>query len=70
MVKCASALKASISLGGRAGRAATLRVCAPIVGATKPAHVQDAVAAVDVTLTADEVARLESRYRPHPVLGH
>jgi aryl-alcohol dehydrogenase-like predicted oxidoreductase len=45
-------------------------VCAPIVGATKPGHVEDAVAAVDMTLTDDEVARLETPYRPHPVLGH
>ncbi|HVQ97024.1 MAG TPA: aldo/keto reductase [Mycobacteriales bacterium] len=45
-------------------------VTAPIVGATKLGHLQDAVAAVDVTLTADEVARLEAPYRPHPVLGH
>jgi aryl-alcohol dehydrogenase-like predicted oxidoreductase len=45
-------------------------VTAPIVGATKLGHLQDAVAAVDVTLTADEVQRLEECYRPHPVLGH
>jgi 1-deoxyxylulose-5-phosphate synthase len=45
-------------------------VTAPIVGATKLAHVEDAVAAVDVTLDAEEVARLEAPYRPHRVLGH
>jgi 1-deoxyxylulose-5-phosphate synthase len=45
-------------------------VTAPIVGATKLAHVEDAVAAVDVTLDAEEVARLEASYRPHRVLGH
>ncbi|HEX6686335.1 MAG TPA: aldo/keto reductase [Candidatus Limnocylindrales bacterium] len=45
-------------------------VCAPIVGATKPQHLTDAVASVDVTLTADEIARLEAGYRPHPILGH
>jgi 1-deoxyxylulose-5-phosphate synthase len=45
-------------------------VTAPIVGATKLRHIDDALAAVDLTLDADEVARLEGSYRPHPVLGH
>ena len=45
-------------------------VTAPIVGATKPGHVEDAVAAVDVELTDDEIAALEAPYVPHPVLGH
>jgi aryl-alcohol dehydrogenase-like predicted oxidoreductase len=45
-------------------------VTAPIVGATKLGHLEDAIAAVDITLTDDEVARLEAPYRPHPVLGH
>jgi len=45
-------------------------VSAPIVGATKLAHLEDAVAAVEVTLGEEEVARLEAPYRPHPVLGH
>ncbi|MEV0401242.1 aldo/keto reductase [Actinoallomurus sp. NPDC050550] len=45
-------------------------VCAPIVGATKPEHVDDAVAAVGVALTEEEVARLEAPYRPHRVIGH
>ena len=45
-------------------------VVAPIVGATKLQHVGDAVAAVDVRLSADEVDRLEAPYRPHPILGH
>ena len=39
-------------------------VTAPIVGATKHQHLTDAVAALDVTLTDDEVARLESPYTP------
>ncbi len=43
---------------------------APIVGATKPGQIDDAVAAVDVTLTGDEVAALEVPYVPHPILGH
>jgi aryl-alcohol dehydrogenase-like predicted oxidoreductase len=45
-------------------------VTAPIVGATKLAHLEDAVAATDLTLTDEELSRLESPYRPHPVLGH
>jgi aryl-alcohol dehydrogenase-like predicted oxidoreductase len=45
-------------------------VTAPIVGATKLRHLEDAIAAIDVTLGEDEVARLEAPYRPHPVLGH
>jgi 1-deoxyxylulose-5-phosphate synthase len=45
-------------------------VTAPIVGATKPGHLDDAVAAVDVRLSEEETARLEAPYRPHPVLGH
>ena len=39
-------------------------VTAPIVGATKPHHLQDAVAALDLTLTADEIAALEDPYVP------
>ena len=45
-------------------------VTAPIVGATKRAHIEDALAAEKLELTADETRRLEERYRPHPVLGH
>ncbi len=45
-------------------------VSAPIVGATKPAHLEDAVAAVDLRLDAAEVERLEAPYQPHPVAGH
>jgi 1-deoxyxylulose-5-phosphate synthase len=45
-------------------------VTAPIVGATKPGHLEDALAAEDLVLTEDEVRRLEELYVPHPVLGH
>ncbi len=45
-------------------------VTAPIVGATKDAHVEDALAAEELELTADEVTRLEERYVPHAVSGH
>ena len=45
-------------------------VTAPIVGATKLAHLEDALAAAELTLSPGEVARLEEPYVPHPVLGH
>ncbi|MGI8718248.1 MAG: aldo/keto reductase [Lapillicoccus sp.] len=44
-------------------------VTAPIVGATKPEHLTDAVAALDVQLTDDEVTALEAPYRPHAPAG-
>ena len=44
-------------------------VTAPIVGATKPVHLEEALAAVDLTLAAEEVAALEAPYRPHAVRG-
>jgi aryl-alcohol dehydrogenase-like predicted oxidoreductase len=44
-------------------------VAAPIVGATKPHHLEDAVAALSVKLTLDEVASLEEPYIPHPIMG-
>src|SRR5271169_1199474 len=45
-------------------------VTAPIVGATRLGHIGDALAAVQLTLTEEEVRRLEEPYLPHPVLGH
>ena len=45
-------------------------VTAPIVGATKLGHLEDALAAAELELTDAEIARLEEPYRPHPVLGH
>ncbi|HET7070237.1 MAG TPA: aldo/keto reductase [Nocardioides sp.] len=45
-------------------------VTSPIVGVTRPEHLTDAVAAVDLGLTADEVAELGSGYVPHAVAGH
>ncbi|MCB2082556.1 MAG: aldo/keto reductase [Sphingomonadaceae bacterium] len=44
-------------------------VTSPIIGATKPKHIDDAVAALDIELTDDEVRRLEEPYQPHPVMG-
>jgi aryl-alcohol dehydrogenase-like predicted oxidoreductase len=45
-------------------------VTAPIVGATKLAHLEDALAAAALALSPEEIERLEEPYRPHPVLGH
>ncbi|HEU4812132.1 MAG TPA: aldo/keto reductase [Nocardioides sp.] len=45
-------------------------VTSPIVGVTKPQHLNDAVAAVDLELTADEIEELGSGYLPHPIAGH
>jgi aryl-alcohol dehydrogenase-like predicted oxidoreductase len=44
-------------------------VAAPIVGATAESHIDDAVAALSIELTAEEVQRLEQPYRPHQVVG-
>lgn len=44
-------------------------VSAPIVGTTKPHHLEDAVAALSVKLTPEIIAGLEAPYVPHPVLG-
>jgi aryl-alcohol dehydrogenase-like predicted oxidoreductase len=44
-------------------------VAAPIVGATKPQHLDDAVAALSVRLTQEEIAALEAPYVPHAVTG-
>jgi 1-deoxyxylulose-5-phosphate synthase len=43
---------------------------APIVGASKPHHLDDAIAAVNVKLSAEEIARLEEPYVPHAIAGH
>lgn len=45
-------------------------VVAPIVGATRESHLEDAIGAFDVHLTAEDVAYLEEPYVPHPVVGH
>ena len=44
-------------------------VTAPIIGATKLSHLDDAISAVDLTLTAEEIATLEAPYRPKAVQG-
>jgi aryl-alcohol dehydrogenase (NADP+) len=45
-------------------------VAGPIIGASKPGQLEAAVAALDVKLSREEIARLEAPYEPHPVLGH
>ncbi|WP_209125144.1 aldo/keto reductase [Alkalihalobacillus sp. BA299] len=45
-------------------------VTAPIIGATKISHLEDAVGGLSVKLTAEEIAILEEPYIPHPIVGH
>jgi aryl-alcohol dehydrogenase-like predicted oxidoreductase len=45
-------------------------VTAPIVGASKMRHLEEAVAALDIELSEEDIAYLEEPYQPHPVLGH
>ena len=45
-------------------------VTSPIVGVTRTQHLADAVSAVDLTLTDDEMAELGAGYVPHPIAGH
>ena len=45
-------------------------VTSPIIGATKPQHLKELIAAVDLTLADEDVAALEKPYRPHGILGH
>ncbi|MEX2467532.1 MAG: aldo/keto reductase [Gemmatimonadota bacterium] len=59
--------RAQVALAWLLGRPG---VTAPIIGATKMAHLEDALGALDVELTEDEVARLEEPYPPRPVRGH
>ena len=45
-------------------------VTSPIVGVTKQQHLDEALAAVDVELTPDDLEELSSGYRPHAIAGH
>ena len=45
-------------------------VTSPIIGATRPNHLDDAVAALSIKLTPEEVTRLEEPYMPHPVVEY
>ena len=66
IAKARGVSSAQVALAWMLGRPG---VDAPIIGATKPHHLDDAVKAVDLTLTSEEVMRLEELYQPHPVLG-
>jgi aryl-alcohol dehydrogenase-like predicted oxidoreductase len=59
--------RAEIALAWLLGKTA---VTAPIVGATKPHHLQNAVDALSVHLTPEEIASLEEPYTPHPLAGY
>ncbi|HEV3142716.1 MAG TPA: aldo/keto reductase [Gemmataceae bacterium] len=45
-------------------------VTAPIIGVSKPHHITDALAALELKLSGEEMKALEEPYKPHPVLGH
>jgi 1-deoxyxylulose-5-phosphate synthase len=45
-------------------------VVAPIIGATRTGHIEDAIAALDVSLSDEDIRRLEERYRPQRIRGH
>jgi 1-deoxyxylulose-5-phosphate synthase len=45
-------------------------VTAPIIGASKPQHLNDAVAALSLKLESSEIEQLEAPYVPHTVVGH
>jgi len=45
-------------------------VTAPIIGASKMHHLEEAVAAVKISLSTDELNFLQEPYQPHPILGH
>lgn len=45
-------------------------ITAPVIGASKPGHLEDAVASLSVKLTQDEITRLEELYQPHTIVGH
>jgi 1-deoxyxylulose-5-phosphate synthase len=58
--------RAQVALAWVAGKSP---VTAPIIGASRPGHIEDAVAALSLALTVDEIAALEAHYVPHAVVG-
>jgi aryl-alcohol dehydrogenase (NADP+) len=58
---------AQVALAWVAGRPG---ITAPIIGASKPNHLSDAVASLSLELGAGEIAELEALYRPRPIAGH
>jgi aryl-alcohol dehydrogenase (NADP+) len=45
-------------------------ITSPIIGATKLDHLDQAIAALDIRLSEEEIQQLEDAYKPHPILGH
>ncbi|MNP59253.1 putative oxidoreductase [compost metagenome] len=45
-------------------------VTAPIIGATKISHLEDAASAISISLTSEEISLLEEPYVPHRIVGH
>jgi 1-deoxyxylulose-5-phosphate synthase len=45
-------------------------ITAPIIGSSKMEHLEQAITALEIKLSPEEIARLEESYQPHPVLGH
>jgi 1-deoxyxylulose-5-phosphate synthase len=45
-------------------------ITAPIIGSSKMEHLDQAIAALDIKLSEEEIKRLEELYQPHPILGH
>ena len=45
-------------------------ITAPIIGSSKMEHLEQAIAALDIQLSDEEIKRVEEPYRPHPILGH
>lgn len=66
VAKARGVSRASVALAWVAQKS---EIAAPIVGASKPGHLEDAIAALSLALTADEIATLEAPYVPHAVVG-
>ena len=45
-------------------------ITSPIIGATKPHHIDDAMKALEIKLEGQELKALTDPYQPHPILGH
>ncbi|WP_345297138.1 aldo/keto reductase [Candidatus Villigracilis affinis] len=45
-------------------------IAAPIIGSSKIEHLDQAIAALEIKLSEDEIKSLEELYQPHPILGH
>ena len=45
-------------------------IAAPIIGSSKIKHLDQAIAALEIKLSEEEVKHLEEAYQPHPILGH